>query len=203
MDDIVDINLPALMYTASIAKAPYKQVKGPDVFDVDVDNSGGGSIELSAHVSDSEMVNAIVGRDFDEFRTGDQDIAEVRVYLDVHPNDYNAGSDDISWLMAPTRRRHLQQAEKYTPKRVRSTTCSSYTVKTPCKRAGKTQVCDNDGNCTWEGVGICEWFTQTDICGEPSWEISATTTVDSSSSSSSSSSTAATTAATDIEISNT
>ena len=36
MDEIVGINLPALMYTASIAKAPYKQVKGPDVFDVDV-----------------------------------------------------------------------------------------------------------------------------------------------------------------------
>ena len=62
-------------------------------------------------------------------------------YIDVYPDDYNTGPDDISWLMAPTRHRHLQQAEKYTPERVRLTPCSSYTiVKTPCKQAGKTKV---------------------------------------------------------------
>ena len=150
-DDIVKKNMPALMYTASIAKTPYKEVKGPDILSLKTSNNGG-EIQVSAHASDSEMVNSIVdGRDFKDFATGDQNIIEVRVYIDVHPDEYQAGTD-VSYAMGPTRRRLVEY------KRTRTLPCSSYTEKKPCKRAG--------------GGGICEWFTQTDLCGEPtSWVI--------------------------------
>ena len=103
------------------------------------------------------MVNSIVdGRDFKDFATGDQNLDEVRVFLDVHPDEYQAGSD-VSYTMGPTRRRLVE----YIPKRTRTLPCTSYTEKKPCKRAG--------------GGGICEWFTQTDLCDEPtSWVVVAT-----------------------------
>jgi len=157
-DDILKKNMPALMYTASIAKTPYKEVKGPDILSLDANTSNnGGEILVSAHASDSEMVNSIVdGRDFKDFATGDQNLDEVRVFLDVHPDEYQAGTD-VSYAMGPTRRRLVE----YIPKRTRTLPCTSYTEKKPCKRAG--------------GGGICEWFTQTDLCDEPtSWVVVAT-----------------------------
>ena len=169
--------MPALMYTASIAKAPFKTVKGPDILNLDVITSNG-EIELTGKASDSEMVNSIVGKDFSEFKTGDQDISEVRVYLDVHPED--ATSSDTSWLMEPSRRRLVDTKEEkgYTPKRTRTAAavdCSSYTEKKKCKRHGA--VLQDDG--TWLGVSqICEWYTTDDICGISSsiTETGATTT---------------------------
>ena len=171
--------MPALMYTASIAKAPFKTVKGPDVLNLDVSTSNNGEVQLTGKASDSEMVNSIVGKDFSEFKTGDQDISEVRVYLDVHPEDYT--SSDTSWLMEPSRRRRLvdiKEEESYTPKRTRTAAavdCSSYTEKKKCKRHGA--ILQADG--TWLGVSqICEWYTQLDLCGISSFimETSATTT---------------------------
>jgi len=177
-DKIVEINMPALMYTASIAKAPFKTVKGPDILNLDVSTSNNGEIQLTGKASDSEMVNSIVGKDFSEFKTGDQDISDVRVYLDVHPED--ATSSDTSWLMEPSRRRLVDanEEEGYIPKRTRTAAavdCSSYTEKKKCKRHGA--VLQADG--TWLGVSqICEWYTQLDICGISSFitETGATTT---------------------------
>merc|ERR1719199_1968169 len=176
-DKIVEINMPALMYTASIAKAPFKTVKGPDIMNLDVSTSNNGEVQLTGKASDSEMVNSIVGKDFSEFKTGDQDISEVRVYLDVHPEDYT--SSDTSWLMEPSRRRLVDanEEEGYTPKRSRTAAavdCSSYTEKKKCKRHGA--VLQADG--TWLGVSqICEWYTTGDICGISSFtETGATTT---------------------------
>ena len=156
--------MPALMYTASIAKAPFKTVKGPDVLNLGVSTSNNGDVQLTGKASDSEMVNSIVGKDFSEFKTGDQDISEVRVYLDIHPEDYT--SSDTSWLMEPSRRRLVDvKEEEYTPKRTRAAAavdCSSYTEKKRCKRVGATL--QDDG--TWLGVSqICEWYTRDDICG--------------------------------------
>ena len=176
-DKIVEINMPALMYTASVAKAPFKTVKGPDILNLDVSTSNNGEFELTGKASDSEMVNSIVGKDFSEFKTGDQDISEVRVYLDVHPDD--ATSSDTSWLMEPSRRRLVDaiKEEGYRPKRTRTAAaveCSSYTEKKRCKRVGSTL--QEDG--TWLGVSqICEWFTTDDICGVSSFitETGATT----------------------------
>ena len=170
--------MPALMYTASIAKAPFKTVKGPDVLNLDVSISNG-EVQLTGKASDSEMVNSIVGKDFSDFKTGDQDISEVRVYLDAHPDD--ATSSDTSWLMEPSRRRLVDTKEEgYTPKRTRTVAavdCSSYTEKKKCKRHGA--VLQADG--TWLGVSqICEWYTTDDICGISSFitetETGATTT---------------------------
>jgi len=156
--------MPALMYTASIAKAPFKTVKGPDILNLDVSTSNNGEVQLTGKASDSEMVNSIVSKDFSEFKTGDQDISEVRVYLDVHPED--ATSSDTSWLMEPSRRRLVDTKEEgYTPKRTRAAAavdCSSYTEKKKCKRHGA--VLQADG--TWLGASqICEWYTTDDICG--------------------------------------
>ena len=157
--------MPALMYTASIAKAPFKTVKGPDVLNLGVSTSNNGDVQLTGKASDSQMVNSIVGKDFSEFKTGDQDISEVRVYLDIHPEDYT--SSDTSWLMEPSRRRlvDVNEEEGYTPKRTRAAAavdCSSYTEKKRCKRVGATL--QDDG--TWLGVSqICEWYTTDDICG--------------------------------------
>ena len=162
-DKIVEINMPALMYTASIAKAPFKTVKGPDILNLDVSNSNNGAVQLTGKASDSDMVNSIVGKDFSKFKTGDQDISEVRVYLDVHPEDYT--SSDTSWLMVPSQRRLVDVKEDYTPKRTRAAAtvdCSSYTEKKKCKRHGA--VLQADG--TWLGVSqICEWYTTNDLCG--------------------------------------
>jgi len=132
---------------------------------LDVSNSNNGEVQLTGKASDSEMVNTIVGKDFSEFTTGDQDISEVRVYLDVHPEDYTPS--DTSWLMEPSRRRLVDTKEEkgYTPKRTRTAAavdCSSYTEKKKCKRHGA--VLQDDG--TWLGVShICEWYTTDDICG--------------------------------------
>lgn len=120
--DIVDKNLPALVYIAKIAQAPFKEVKGPDILDASVRYANSG-IEVSATASDGEMVNAIGGR-FSDFRTGDQDIAQVQLYVDVHPDDYGQG--DISFSMQQARRRLVS--------------CGNITKKKVCKR---------DSRCDW------------------------------------------------------
>lgn len=149
---VVPNNMPALMYTAKIASTPFKEVKGPDVLDLSVEYGSGGNIQVTAIASDSAMVNAI-GGNFDDFRTGDQGIASVQVYLDVHPNDYQQG--DTSWAMQPARRR--LESEDYTLKRARNTiVCGDFSEKKKCKRAGSGEE--------------CEWFTQTKKCGEPDFE---------------------------------
>lgn len=54
-----------------------------------------GEIRISATASDRTMVDAI--DDFPDFRTGGQGVANVQLYLDVHPDDYRQG--DLSWDM--------------------------------------------------------------------------------------------------------
>jgi carboxypeptidase T len=83
-DEIVPMNMPALLYAAKIAGAPYREVKGPDLLDFKiVESERKDKIVVSARASDGEMVNAIAidGR-FDEFPTGDQSVAELRFYFD-------------------------------------------------------------------------------------------------------------------------
>lgn len=146
-DEVAPINLPALVYAAKVAHRPFKEVKGPDVMGLDAEYSDG-KIVVTASASDGRMVNSIVNsiRGFDPFRTGDQLIEEVWLYLDVHPDNYQS-SDDAAWSMRPTRRRlDLEDTE---PKRVRvrNVNCSAITRKKQCKRSGG-----------------CEWFTRTKTC---------------------------------------
>eukprot|EP00581_Thalassiosira_minuscula_P010332 CAMPEP_0183702650 /NCGR_PEP_ID=MMETSP0737-20130205/684_1 /TAXON_ID=385413 /ORGANISM="Thalassiosira miniscula, Strain CCMP1093" /LENGTH=618 /DNA_ID=CAMNT_0025929297 /DNA_START=169 /DNA_END=2025 /DNA_ORIENTATION=- len=117
--EVVPKNLPALLYAAKTAQKPFKEIKGPDVMDLNVDN-GDGNVRVSALVSDSKMVNAI--RDFPDHSTGDQKIAKVELFLDVHPDDYKGS--DTKWEMKPARRR------------LESTHCSSILKKKHCKRQG-------------------------------------------------------------------
>lgn len=93
-DEVVPNNLPAFIFTAKTVASPFKTIKGPDVFDLSVVQAGG-DIRVSAHASDSMMVNAI--KDFPDFRTGAQTVAKVELYLDVHPDDYSEG--DVRWDM--------------------------------------------------------------------------------------------------------
>jgi len=89
-DEIVPNNMPALLYAAKIAGAPYSEVKGPDVLDfVIVENEQEDMVLVSARASDGELVNAItVDGSFDKFPTGDQSVAELRFYID---------DGEISW----------------------------------------------------------------------------------------------------------
>lgn len=143
-NSVLPINMPALIYAAKIARRPFKEVKGPDVTDLS-SRKIGGKIQVSATVSDSAMVNAIGGR-FPNFTTGDQNIANVQLYLDVHPDDFKHG--DTSWAMRPARRRLDSKFD--TMKRTRIN-CTAFTKKKKCKRAG--------------GDGKCEWFTKARQCG--------------------------------------
>lgn len=95
-DDIAPINLSALLYAAKISKKPFSLVKGPDIMDLVIvpDSEQDGEIKVTVVASDSAMVSSHGGSD-----TGDQGVAKVRLYLDVHPDDYNEG--DMTWEMLP------------------------------------------------------------------------------------------------------
>lgn len=140
-DEVVPINLPALIYAAKITGKPFKEVKGPDILNLDASSSNG-EIRVTARASDSRMVNAIQG--FPDFRTGRQNIADVQLYLDVHPEDYNQGRD-TSWAMQPSRRRLESEEDDRSINtiRARSINCESYSKKKKCKRAG------GGGKCIW------------------------------------------------------
>ena len=137
---MVPQNLQALVYAAKLVNQPFKEVKGPDVNDLKLSHSNNGKVEMTAHISDGQMVNTI--KEFPNFTTGDQMIQEVQVYVDVHPDDYNPNKHD-SWLMQPTN--NNRQLSKRT-----RINCGSITRKKKCKRVG--------------GGGICGWRTQRDVC---------------------------------------
>lgn len=88
-ESVVPINMPALLFAAKNVNKPFSTIKGPDVFDMSVRHVNG-DVRISAHVSDSKMVNKISldDKDFDSHVTGEQDITEVRLFIDVHPDDY-------------------------------------------------------------------------------------------------------------------
>ena len=96
-EEVVPKNLPALLFSAKTVAKPFSVIKGPDILEIEV-HSVNGEVRISALVSDSQMVNAIEG--FPDFRTGDQSITQVRLYLDVHPDDYTEGAD-VAWEMEP------------------------------------------------------------------------------------------------------
>jgi hypothetical protein len=93
--EIVPINLPSLVYAAKIAMKPYKDVKGPDIFELSARHIDG-QLRVSAKASDSKMVNSIKG--FPDHSSGSQIIQAVHVYLDVHPDDYQEGVNN-KWDM--------------------------------------------------------------------------------------------------------
>ena len=134
-DEIVPINMPALMYAAKIARTPFREGKGPDILDFEVVGN-----LVSARASDSEMVNAI-GGSFPDFSTGNQLLADVRLYLDVHPDDHKQGDGTSSWLMQRTTRRRIEEMED----------CYSIEKKKKCLRA--------------VGGGVCEWDRNAMKCG--------------------------------------
>ncbi len=135
-DEIVPINMPALMYAAKIARTPFREGKGPDILDFVLDGN-----LVSARASDSEMVNAI-GGSFPDFSTGNQLLAEVRLYLDVHPDDCNQCDGTSSWLMQrTTTSRRIEEMED----------CYSIEKKKACIRAA--------------GGGVCEWDRNEMKCG--------------------------------------
>jgi len=92
--EVVPINLPALLFAAKNVQKPFSTIKGPDVFDLNVRHVNG-DLRISAHASDSKMVNTI--QNFPDFQTGSQRIMNVHLYLDVHPDDYQVG--DTRWEM--------------------------------------------------------------------------------------------------------
>lgn len=95
---ILPNNLPALLYAASIASKPLSLAKGPDVLDVVIDYSDdGGDILVTAEISEGIMVNSLDGEA--DHVTGDQDIVQVTIYFDVHPNDFMDGN--LKWEMSP------------------------------------------------------------------------------------------------------
>lgn len=147
---VVPINLPALLYAAKTASKPFKEIKGPDIMDLDVRNENG-QIQVTARVSDSEMVNAI--KDFPDFTTGAQTIANVRLYLDVHPDDYQSG--DVRWEMQAVNRRLEEER--------RSENCASITQKRECKR--------------FDGGDVCEWLTTSETCTSANGSSVSTATV--------------------------
>lgn len=109
--EVVPINLPALLYGAKIATRPFHLVKGPDILELEITPSeddgargGGDTMRVSVVASDSAMVK---GRHF----TGDQGVANVRLYLDVHPDDhtiFDVAAWEISSASSSTERQTFE-----------------------------------------------------------------------------------------------
>ena len=95
LEEIVPLNLPALLYASKIAMKPFSLIKGPDVLNLEVepDDAQDGDMIATATASDSRMLNG-------EHYTGDQGVANVRFYVDVHPEDYADG--DLTWEVQST-----------------------------------------------------------------------------------------------------
>jgi len=93
-EEVVPMNLPALLFAAKTVSKPFSTIKGPDILELDVRHVNG-QIRVSAQASDSKMVNSI--DNFPAFDTGNQAITNVVLYLDVHPDDYREG--DVRWEM--------------------------------------------------------------------------------------------------------
>ncbi|KAL9187468.1 hypothetical protein ACHAXT_001571 [Thalassiosira profunda] len=143
--DVVPINLPALLHAAKVAAKPFLELKGPDVMSLDASQSNG-QIAVSAFASDSEMVNAFNGP---EFTTGAQDITEVLLYLDVHPDDYSDATD-TRWSMQPVRRR-LQA-------------CPSIKKRKPCKRTSGCEWLTTTETCRAIPPVVCTEITKKGRC---------------------------------------
>jgi len=92
-DDVAPDNLPALLYGAKIAKKPFSLVKGPDIIELSV-LSDSEQVKVTVVASDSIMVTSHGGS-----ITGDQGVAKVQLYFDVHPYDYNENEGDVTWEM--------------------------------------------------------------------------------------------------------
>lgn len=135
--DVVPKNLPALLFAAKNVKKPFSTIKGPDLFDVDVHHVNG-ELRISAHASDSKMVNAISAGEvfFDDFSTGYQDVTSVKLYLDRHPEDYQVG--DTMWEMEPVDH-GMDSSEETVGKIVKATALS------PGKHIIYAQAMDSDG----------------------------------------------------------
>ena len=99
-NEILPMNLDVLLYAASIAGRPFSMAKAPDILDVAVDyEKVDGDIVVTAEVSDRLMVNSLIGKQ--NHLTGDQDIAKVMLYLDVHPDDLALADGVLNWEMSP------------------------------------------------------------------------------------------------------
>lgn len=90
-------NLNTLMYVSKLAKKPNALSKGPDVLELDVTVSDDGQTIVSADASDSTYVN-IDG--YPSFTTGEQAVTQIKLYLDVLPENYGEG--DTMYLLQPT-----------------------------------------------------------------------------------------------------
>ena len=97
-DDVVPLNLPAMVYSVSVATRPYYLVKGPDILSLSVDASQtdiGGGIGVTVVASDSLRLNSLTDEGYPEIPV--QGVAKVQLYFDVHPDDYAEG--DLAWEM--------------------------------------------------------------------------------------------------------
>jgi hypothetical protein len=90
---IVPNVMPSLLYAAKIANKPFSLVKGPDILDLSVTPTDDSNVmKIAVVASDSQMA--------DGHTTGDQGVAYVRIYLDVHPDDSEDG--DATFDMVPS-----------------------------------------------------------------------------------------------------
>ncbi|KAL7537976.1 hypothetical protein ACHAXR_008196 [Thalassiosira sp. AJA248-18] len=117
-NEVVPNNLPVLLYAAMTAKKPFSLAKGPDIItgpEIMQQNVQDGTIRVEVVASDSLLVNSING--YPDFKTGDQGVNKVRLYLDVHPDDYKEG--DMAWEMqfvAVNSDEHMFELEVISPK---------------------------------------------------------------------------------------
>ena len=89
---IVPNVLPSLMYATMIAKRPFSLVKGPDIIDLSVTTTDVLNVmKITVVASDSQMA--------DGYTTGEQGVAHVQIYLDVHPDDNKDGG--VTFDMVP------------------------------------------------------------------------------------------------------
>ena len=91
---VVPRNLPALLYAAKTATKPFSLPKGPDILNLTVSSSENGW-RVTVEASDSLYANSL--EHVPDFPTADQRVEEVRLYLDVHPDDFAKG--DAAWKM--------------------------------------------------------------------------------------------------------
>jgi carboxypeptidase T len=85
--------LPSLLYAVKIAKRPFYLVKEPDIIDLSVTPTDDSNVmKITVVASDSQMA--------DGHSTGEQGVAYVRLYLDVHPDDKEDGV--VAFDMVPS-----------------------------------------------------------------------------------------------------
>jgi hypothetical protein len=94
---ILDEVFPSLLYSAKVAKSPFKTSQGPDIMLLELSSTnvvGGDTITVTVQASDrARVVHNDDGRTL--FATGGQGVSKLEIFLDNHPYATGSNADAI------------------------------------------------------------------------------------------------------------